>query len=304
MEMSGGVRSRACPFMKKTLSILIAATMSVGGFLYSQSNDAKPKPLRVLIVTGGCCHDYANQQGYLKAGIESRINAIVDVAYNPDTTTKATFEIYKSKDWAKDFDVIIHDECSADVTDPEYVNTILDAHRNGKPAVNLHCAMHCYRWGNFREAVAAGADNSHWYEMLGLQSTAHGPKEPIDITFTDSASPITKGMVGWTTTNEELYNNIQIFPSAHALATGKQLQKPKVKKGETADPKAVAQEVTSVVAWTNEYGPKKTRIFSTTIGHQNETVGDARYLDLVSNGLLWVTGHLGEDGKAAAGYGK
>ena len=69
--------------MKKTLSILIAATMSVGGFLYSQSNDAKPKPLRVLIVTGGCCHDYANQQGYLKAGIESRINAIVDVAYNP-----------------------------------------------------------------------------------------------------------------------------------------------------------------------------------------------------------------------------
>ncbi|MCB1208689.1 MAG: ThuA domain-containing protein [Verrucomicrobiales bacterium] len=290
--------------MKKILLPLIAATLTVGGYLYSQTTAAKPKPLRVLLVTGGCCHDYVNQQQLLKTGIESRINAIVDVAFNPDTTTKATFEIYKSKDWAKDFDVVIHDECSADVTDPEYVNTILDAHRAGKPAVNLHCAMHCYRWGNFREAVAPGADNSHWYEMLGLQSTAHGPKTPIDITFTDTASPITKGMTGWTTVDEELYNNVQIFPSAHALATGKQMQKPKVKKGEKADPNAVAQEVTSVVAWTNEFGPNKTRIFSTTIGHQNETVGDARYLDLVSNGLLWATGHLGEDGKAAEGYGK
>lgn len=35
--------------------------------------------------------------------------------------------------------------------------------------------------------------------------------------------------------------------------------------GSAIDPNAVAQEVTSVVAWTNEFGPNKTRIFSTTI---------------------------------------
>ncbi|MFU8893721.1 MAG: hypothetical protein ACNA8L_08845 [Luteolibacter sp.] len=34
----------------------------------------------------------------------------------------------------------------------------------------------------------------------------------------------------------------------------------------------------AVVAWTNLYGPKKTRVFSTTIGHNNETVADARSL--------------------------
>ena len=105
------------------------------------------------------------------------------------------------------------------------------------------------------------------------------------------------------TIKEELYHNIQIL-GATPLASGKQMVMPKVKKGETADPTAKASEANAVVAWANEYGPNKTRIFSTTIGHQNETVGDARYLDLVSNGLLWVTGHLGEDGKAAAGYGK
>jgi hypothetical protein len=33
-------------------------------------------------------------------------------------------------------------------------------------------------------------------------------------------------------------------------------------------------------------------------------VEDARYLDLVTRGLLWSVGKLGEDGKATAGYAK
>ena len=46
----------------------------------------------------------------------------------------------------------------------------------------------------------------------------------------------------------------------------------------------------------------KTKVFATTLGHNNETVADARYLDLVTRGLLWATGHLAEDGKPAPGY--
>ncbi|MGI9108768.1 MAG: hypothetical protein ACR2KA_01920 [Opitutales bacterium] len=30
---------------------------------------AEQKPLRVLVVAGGCCHDYANQKDILKKGI-------------------------------------------------------------------------------------------------------------------------------------------------------------------------------------------------------------------------------------------
>ncbi|HEY1049645.1 MAG TPA: ThuA domain-containing protein, partial [Prosthecobacter sp.] len=259
--------------------------------------------LRILVVAGGCCHEYDKQTVALKEGIEARLNAIVDIAYNPDKTTKATFEIYKAKDWAKDFDLIIHDECSADITDPAYVNTILDAHKAGKPAVNLHCAMHSYRWGNFREPVAAGADNAGWYEMLGLQSTGHGPQQPIAITFTDKAHPITQGLEGWTTMNEELYNNIQVL-TGKAIATGVQIVPPKAKKGETLPPDAKPTEATAVVAWTNEYGPNKTKIFSTTIGHNTATVSDARYLDLITRGILWATGHINENGQAMTGYGK
>jgi type 1 glutamine amidotransferase len=287
--------------MKKALRPLVLLASAAVYFVQAADNAAKP--LRVLLVGGGCCHEYDKQTMSLKEGIEARLNAVVDVAYNPDKSTKATFEIYKSKDWAKDFDVIIHDECSADVTDPAYVANILNAHKAGVPAVNLHCAMHSYRWGNFREAVKPGADNAGWYEMLGLQSTGHGPQEPIDITFTAKDHPITQGLENWTTIKEELYNNIQILGGT-PLASGKQLAMPKVKKGEKADPDAKPTESNAVVAWTNEFGPNKTRIFSTTIGHNTATVQDERYMKLITRALLWTTGKLGPDGKAAEGSTK
>ncbi len=250
------------------------------------------KPLRVLLVTGGCCHDYEAQHLLLAEGISARANVELTFEHSKDKTTKAAFDIYKNKDWAKAFDVVIHDECSADVTDKEYVNNIIDAHRNGTPAVNLHCAMHSYRWGNFKQPVKVGDDNAHWYEMLGLQSTGHGAQIPIEITFVDKASPITKGLADWTTIKEELYNNIQVL-TAQPIAKGKQM---------IAGKDGATKEMETVVAWTNEFGPKKTRTFSTTIGHNNETVQDARYLDMVTRGLLWVCGKLGDDGKPVAGY--
>ncbi len=261
---------------------------------------AEQKPLRVLVVAGGCCHDYANQKEILKKGIEARVNATVEVAYDATKSTKPVFEFYKSPDWGKNFDVVVHDECAADITDQAYVANIVNAHKNGLPAVNLHCAMHSYRWGNFKQPVKAGDDNASWYEMLGLQSTGHGPQQPIAITFTDKAHPVTTGLADWTTVNEELYNNVQVL-TAKTLATGLQkVPEKKDKKGKVTP----ASEATAIVAWTNEFGPKKTRIFSTTIGHNNATVEDARYLDLVARAVLWSAGKLEADGKPSAGFGK
>jgi type 1 glutamine amidotransferase len=134
----------------------------------------------------------------------------------------------------------------------------------------------------------------NWFEYLGLQSSSHGPQQPISVTFANKESPLTRGLADWTTVNEELYNNIRVFDSATPLARGKQTVKTRNGEERTND---------FVVAWTNLYGPEKTRVFSTTIGHNNATVEDPRYLDLVARGVLWATGHLKEDGTPAAGYG-
>ncbi len=276
--------------MNRTITTFVLGLVALGSSLLA----ADPvKPLRVLLVTGGCCHDYEKQHLILGEGLAARANVEMTFAHNPDKTTKCAFDLFKNKDWAKPFDVVIHDECSADVTDPEYVGNIIAAHRSGTPAVNLHCAMHSYRWGNFKDRVAAGADNSHWYEMLGLQSTGHGPQEPIALSFVDKEHSITKGMADWTTIKEELYNNVQLL-GAHPLIKGKQTFTDK-KSGEV-------KETETVVAWTNEFGDNKTRIFSTTVGHNNDTVADARYLDLVARGVLWAAGKIAADGKPLPGY--
>ena len=264
-----------------TLLSLAAVTIMATGQDAAKPATA-PKPLRALLVIGGCCHDYEKQKDILKAGLEERANLIVDFAYSPDKSTKATFPVYEKENWAEGYDVIIHDECSADITDPVLIKRILDAHRNGTPGVNLHCAMHSYRSGDYRKPLPAGADNAHWFEYLGLHSTSHGKQLPITITY--SAHPATAGLENWTTGNEELYNNIHVYPNTVSLAKGKQ--------GDSE----------TIVAWAHEYGDKKTKVWSTTIGHNNETVADAKYLDLVTRGILWSTGKLAPDGKPAPGY--
>lgn len=230
------------------------------------------KPLKVLLVTGGCCHEYSKQKDVLKKGLEERANVVVEQLHTEDSSTKAAFDIYKNPDWAKGYDLIIHDECSSDITDKTYVGNILGAHEK-VPAVNLHCAMHSYRVG----------DDS-WFAFTGSGSNSHGPQEPIAISFSDMDHPITKGMTNWTTVREELYNSFKVQATARPLATGVQ----KYKRGE----KEIEDK--QMVIWVNEY--KGTRVFSTTLGHNTATVADPRYLDLVTRGALWAVGKLDDKG--------
>jgi type 1 glutamine amidotransferase len=230
-----------------------------------------PKPLRALLITGGCCHDYGKQKDLLKAGLEARAHVQVDQVHTTNTTTAARFDIYEKADWAKGYDVIIHDECSSDVKEMAYVRNILDAHKK-VPAVNLHCAMHCYRTGT-----------DDWFKFVGIQSTGHGPQEPIEVTFVAPEHAITKGLMNWTTMKEELYNNVKQIETAKPLARGKQVVKQR--DGSTRD-------VDYVVAWANDYSG--TRVFSTTLGHNNGTVSDDRYLEFVTRGLLWACGKEGQ----------
>ena len=257
--------------------------------------DAAPKPLRILLITGGCCHDYARQKDILKIGLEKRAHVVVDQIHTDDASTRPPLAILGKPDYAQGYDLVIHDECGSDISDPATVEAVLNPHRHGIPGVNLHCAMHCYRIGNPNDPIKeSGTPHGFWFEYLGLQSSGHGPQEPIAIAFGKSAGPIAKGLSDWTTVREELYNNIKVLETARPVARGKQVVKRKDGTEKVED---------TVVAWINEYGPAKTRVFSTTIGHNNATVADSRYLDLVTHGLLWATDHLNEDGTPAKGYG-
>ncbi|MCB1231686.1 MAG: discoidin domain-containing protein, partial [Verrucomicrobiae bacterium] len=254
--------------MKK---IILAFLVVVGFVVLSPTGTtAETKPLKALLVAGGCCHDYEGQQKVLAEGIQARANVRVDVWWTDDKSTEPPLPLYDDPNWAAGYDIVIHDECAAGNKDLKVMKHILDAHQK-IPAVHLHCAVHSFRNGT-----------DQWFKHLGIQSSRHGPRKPIRIEFVDHEHPIVSPFENWTTIDEELYNNVEIY-DAHPLAMGYQ----KVPK----DGKEV--EEASVVAWTNE--TQGARSFSTTIGHTTETVADGRYLDLVTRGLLWAVDKLNDD---------
>ncbi len=260
---------------------VIACVASLGLNLTSLTRSAAradDAPVRALLVCGGCCHDYAKQKDIISKGISARANVEWTIAFDKVSKTTHLNDVYQNEDWYKGFDVIVHDECSADVKDLKIIDRILKPHKDGIPGVVLHCAMHCYRSEGWPDKTTP------WFEFTGLATTHHGAQIPIEVTYLDKQNPIIAPLSDWTTIHEELYNNIHgnVESTATPLAKGKQTSKDKQGK------EIVDQTVT---VWTNLYNGK-TRVFGTTLGHNDETCADGRYLDLVTRGLLWSVDKL------------
>ena len=238
------------------------------------------QPIKVLIVSGGCCHDYPRQRELLERALKERMPAEVShVYYDPKPGEKATrpaLPIYGNPDYADGYDVVIHNECAADEDSPAALEAVLAPHRKGVPAVNLHCAMHSYRSGAWKQPVKAGDANARWFEFTGIQSTGHGPQSPIRLSSAGNGHPVAAGFVPYTTGRDELYNNLTRFEVTPVLS-GVQARDP---------------DRTYTVAWTHRYGPKRARVFSTTLAHNAAVMEDPRYLDLVARGVLWAVGKL------------
>ncbi|HTI70933.1 MAG TPA: discoidin domain-containing protein [Candidatus Limnocylindria bacterium] len=240
-------------------AILVGILLTAGSRAESTS-----KPLQVLLITGGCCHDYEAQKGILAAGIEERANIKVTVVYQGGDRTDSRIPLYENPNWAKGYDAVIHDECFSDVKDTNWVAGILAPHRAGLPGVVLHCAMHCYRTGT-----------DDWFEFCGVTSRRHGAQYPHAVLNRDGAHPIMKEFgPAWANPAGELYWIEKVWPTAHPLASSKNQE-----NGHD-----------EVCVWANQY--RSTRVFGTTLGHHNETVSSPAYLDLVTRGLLWACGKL------------
>lgn len=246
----------------------LACLVFVSPMLQAAEKPAEVKPLKALLIAGGCCHDYAAQHKILHEGISKRANIQVDVVWTREGGHDPNFQLFHDPNWAKGYDFIIHDECAALTKNPEKIANILNAHKT-LPAVHLHCAMHSFR----------GAPND-WQKHLGIKSDRHGPRVPITVEYVNKEHPITAPLKDWLTSNDELYNNVEVY-DVDPLAIG--TQKYKAHGGKQATD-------TAIVVWTNTKFDAPS--FSTSLGHTTEVVQDPRYLDLVTRGSLWVTGKL------------
>ena len=248
--------------------------------LAAPSFSQERKPLKALLVCGGCCHDYQAQKKILSEGISARANVVRDIVHEDapkgQDERNHKVSIYLKPEWWKGYDVILHNECFGAVSDNAFIEGITAAHQAGVPAVFLHCSSHSYRAGTTDE----------WRKCVGITSRSHEKRRDLTVKAVNVEHPVMKGFPAtWLNKNDELYKNEHIWPTSVALATsyGEETKKD------------------HVVIWVNTYG--KARVFTTTLGHTNETMADPVYLDLVTRGLLWTCGKLTDDGKPVAGFG-
>ena len=118
--------------MKSPRALIVALLLTLPGFALAATAPA-PKPLRILLITGGCCHDYATQKDLLKQGLEDRAHVVVEHMHTADKTTRPSFPAHTNPHYADGYDLVIHDECAADIADPAMVQNVLAPHLAGIP---------------------------------------------------------------------------------------------------------------------------------------------------------------------------
>lgn len=222
----------------------------------------QPKPLNALLISGGGYHDYAQQIPLLTSNLNHEVQIHFDVAFTLDRLTNALF--------AKDYDVVVYDICLEDA-DPVVLENMMRTIREGKPAVMIHCAVHSFK---------KSAKVRDWENSVGMRSRIHDPFQPFNAEKVDPQNPILKGFPeNWHTAGDELYQTIEMTAGSQPLL--------KVKSPQDGRE--------HIVCWTHTYG--RGRVFATTLGHDLHTVQSPDYILLLSRGLLWSCGRLGDSGQ-------
>ena len=59
----------------------------------------KQRPIRALLVCGGCCHDYTRQKQIISRGVSARANVVWTLVQQGGTATDSYIPLYRDKNW-------------------------------------------------------------------------------------------------------------------------------------------------------------------------------------------------------------
>jgi hypothetical protein len=294
------------PLPSRHIALLAAALLSfVAAVPTAFAADAEP--IKVLYITHipGKYHNYKIQGKLFQKNLVQRAN--VKITYQ-GTNDKETLAFLNKKDFAKGYDVIVYNLCYAANGDLEMIQNIIDqTEKLGVPAVMVHCAMHCFWPTSPKKTKAEKLKKSQdewakkhpdkpfptWWKFLGLHTVRHDHASKVHWKRPAVVHPIAKSLPAeWSTPTDELYQNIEFPATSTAVLTAISSHgHPKGKNHPHA------------IAWTRLAGPKKARLFGTTIGHSTATWKESIFHDLLANGILWAADKLDEEGKPKEGYG-
>jgi type 1 glutamine amidotransferase len=259
-------------------ALVTAALVSAAVIGAGEAAAADAPPIKALLITGGVAHDYAGQQKLLPEALSARA-AIDWTIESGEKSGGALLERLKKPDWAKGFDIVVHNHCYSAVKDKEYVEGFVKAHQDGVPGMVIHGSLHSFR--------SMDSMTDAWRLFLGVTSVRHerGGRQ-LTIKTAKADHPIMMGTPAeWKEEKGELYVIEKLWPQCTPLATA---------YGEDT-------KKDQPVMWINTCG--KGRVFGCSLGHANTTFQNEACVDTLARGFLWACDKLDDQGKPKPGYG-
>lgn len=220
------------------------------------------QPMKVLMIVGGEYHDYVDLPRTLAERLTERGQIAVEVTDDLASLTADRIE---------PFGVLVFNTCHRPALSDEFKSAVLRYVEGGKGLVAVHCALWSYEsW-------------PQWAEMLGGYVEAHDKYGPYEVVVLDPAHPTMIGLGNRFEVTDEPYLVERRDPAATVLIeTARPHRDPQGKERPGPEPQV----------WVKPYG--KGRIFVTTFGHDEKTLGSEPIIDLLHNGIRWAGGLVGE----------
>lgn len=245
---------------------LIGLTFILALVSCASAQDQK-KPIQALLLTGGGWHDYETQEKLLTEGLNEQLDHSIEwtIVHEGDGEPDHHLSILQEENWAEDYDVVVHNTGFGRVEDADFVKQFVEHHKE-TPAVLIHATIHSYRYSEPADP---------WFEFMGFQSMRHEDQREFEVKNIAPDHPIMEGFPEiFKTPMDEVYVVEKIWGDITPLAQA---------YGEET-------EAYHTATWTHEI--EGTRIFATTLGHNNEMFEEDVFLRKVANGLLWAIDEL------------
>lgn len=238
----------------------IVTSVLLGILAAANSADSEPKPIRVLVVTGG--HDFERQPFF------TMFDAMKGISWREAPHPDAN-KLY-SAEAARAYDVLVFYDMNQQIDAEQQANLMRTIKADGKGLVSLHHSIANYQaWPEYHAMTGA----RYYLEDTVIDGKKHLKStyehdQQLTVRIVDANDPVTKGVTDFPII-DEVYAGFDVAGDVKPLL---KVEHPK------SGP---------LIGWSKEVG--KGRLVYIQLGHGPTAYNNENYRTLVRNAIIWAS---------------